>query len=404
MPLQQRYDRSDIRRLNAVNVLAQLKNSGLLSRANIASNIGLTRATVSNIVAALIESGLINETEFTVGGSGRPGLLLDLNSQAGCMVAVEIDIDRISIVMANFGLEELWSKGVSVRGDAGPDEVLASAADLVEAAIQRAASQGLKCFGVCVAWAGLVRRDVGELAYGPTSGWRDVALKAEWQARFEVPVSVENEAHAGALGVHHFGAMAGRRNLIYLSLGVGLAAGVFVDGILLRGKQGFAGQVGHTAFVEGGEVCSCGKRGCWVTEVGASAVRRKLAAAGIALPESGESGVDWLDSVRELAAAGDPLVLQVLEGIGAHLGAGLARLVQTFDPSLVVLGGRLGELMRFVEPVIASSLEQAVLPGMAEELQLQVNDGGADCLRGGLATVFDAVMTNPPLGRDSSQV
>ena len=77
MPLKQRYDRSDIRRLNAVNVLAQLRTSGPLSRANIASNIGLTRATVSSIVAALIESGLISETEFTVGGAGRPGLLLN---------------------------------------------------------------------------------------------------------------------------------------------------------------------------------------------------------------------------------------------------------------------------------------------------------------------------------------
>jgi predicted NBD/HSP70 family sugar kinase len=404
MSNQQKYDRGDIRRLNAVSVLNQLRVNGALSRANIASALGLTRATVSNIVAALIEPGLVSETEFTVGGAGRPGLLLKLNPQAGCMVAVEIDLDRISIVMANFGLQELWSQGVSVRGDAGPDEVLALAADLVLSAIQRAASQGLKCFGVCVAWAGLVRRDAGELAYGPTSGWRDVALKTEWEARFELPVSVENEAHAGALGVHHFGAMAERRNLIYLSLGEGLAAGVFVDGVLLRGKQGFAGQVGHTAFVEGGEVCSCGQHGCWVTEVGAAAVRRKLAAAGVALSESGESAVDWLDSVKALAAAEDPRVLQVLEEVGAQLGAGLAQLVQTFNPSLVVLGGRLGGLMQPVQVVIEASLRSAVLPSMAEELKLQINDGEADCLRGGLATVFNAVMTNPPLGRNSPRL
>ncbi len=402
MHSKQRYDRSDIRRLNAVNILGQLRVSGALSRANIALNLGLTRATVSNIVTVLIESGLISETEYVAGGSGRPGLLLDLNSQAGCMVAVEIDLDRISIVMANFGREELWSQSVAVSSDSAPEVVLATAAGLVEMAIERAAGLGLKCFGVCVAWAGLVRRDVGELAYGPTSGWHDVALKAEWEARFKVPISVENEAHAGALGVHHFGAMAGRRNLIYLSLGVGLAAGVFVDGVLLRGKQGFAGQVGHTAFAEGGEVCSCGKRGCWVTEVGAAAVRRKLAAAGVALPESGESGVDWLNLVKELLEARDPHVIRVLKEVGVQLGTGLTRLVQTFNPSLVVLGGRLGELMRPVESVIAAELERSVLPIMVEELELQINDGEADCLRGGLATVFDAVMTNPPLVRDLS--
>jgi predicted NBD/HSP70 family sugar kinase len=404
MSAKQRYDRSDIRRLNAVNVLEQLRVPSVLSRAKIASNLGLTRATVSNIVAALIASGLVSETEYMVGGAGRPGLSLELNPRAGCMVAVEIDLDRISIVMADFGLRELLSQSVSVEPHSPAVEVLAAAASLVETAIRQASRQGLRCFGVCVAWAGLVRRDAGELAYGPTSGWRDVAVKAEWQTRFKVPVFVENEAHAGALGVHHFGAMAGRRNLIYLSLGLGLAAGVFVDGVLLRGKQGFAGQVGHTAFVEGGALCSCGKRGCWVSEVGGAAVRRKLAAAGVDLSESGESAVDWLDSVQALAAAEDPRVLQVLEEVGAQLGAGLAQLVQTFNPSLVVLGGRLGGLMQSVEAVIEASLKSAVLPSMAEELELQINDGEADCLRGGLATVFDAVMTNPPLGCNSSRV
>jgi len=404
MSAKQRYDRSDIRRLNAVNVLEQLRVPGVLSRAKIASNLGLTRATVSNIVAALIASGLVSETEYMVGGAGRPGLSLELNPRVGCMVAVEIDLDRISIVMADFGLGELLSQSVLVEPDSPAVEVLAAAANLVETAMVQATRSGLRCFGVCVAWAGLVRRDAGELAYGPTSGWRDVGVKAEWEARFKVPVFVENEAHAGALGVHHFGAMAGRRNVIYLSLGEGLAAGVFVDGVLLRGKQGFAGQVGHTAFVEGGAVCSCGKRGCWVSEVGGAAVRRKLAAAGVDLSESSESTVDWLDSVQALAAVQDPRVLQVLQEVGAQLGAGLAQLVQTFNPSLVVLGGRLGGLMQPVQEVIEASLKSAVLPSMAEELELQINDGEADCLRGGLATVFNAVMTNPPLVSDSSRL
>jgi len=404
MSAKQRYDRSDIRRLNAVNVLEQLRVPGVLSRAKIASNLGLTRATVSNIVAALIASGLVSETEYMVGGAGRPGLSLELNPRAGCMVAVEIDLDRISIVMADFGLGELLSQSVLVEPDSPAVEVLAAAASLVETAMVQATRSGLRCFGVCVAWAGLVRRDAGELAYGPTSGWRDVGVKAEWEARFKVPVFVENEAHAGALGVHHFGAMAGRRNVIYLSLGEGLAAGVFVDGVLLRGKQGFAGQVGHTAFVEGGAFCSCGKRGCWVSEVGGAAVRRKLAAAGVDLSESSENTVDWLDSVQALAAAQDPRVLQVLQEVGAQLGAGLAQLVQTFNPSLVVLGGRLGGLMQPVQEAIEASLKSAVLPSMAEELELQINDGEADCLRGGLATVFNAVMTNPPLVSDSSRV
>jgi predicted NBD/HSP70 family sugar kinase len=398
MSNQQKYDRGDIRRLNAVSVLNQLRVNGALSRANIASALGLTRATVSNIVAALIEPGLVLETEFTVGGAGRPGLLLKLNPQAGCMVAVEIDLDRISLVLANMGRETLWRVDVPVNMAAEPQVVMAQAAELVEQALQRGLDVGLKCFGICVALAGLVDHVSGVLAYGPTSGWEDVSLCADWESRFGVLVAVENEAHAGAIGVHHFGDRPGVRNLIYLSLGVGLAAGVFMDGVLVRGKQGFAGQVGHTLFTPDGIDCSCGKRGCWVTEIGASAVARKLADAGVEISEGSGDGVDWVELVTAKAQAGDPSVLAVLDGVGRQVGRGLSRLVQTFNPSQVVVGGRLGGLMSLVEPAIREAMLAETLPYMATSLQLAVHASGEDQLQGCLATVFDGLMKNPAIG------
>ncbi|MFQ3241778.1 MAG: putative NBD/HSP70 family sugar kinase [Lentimonas sp.] len=398
MPIKQRYDRGDIRRMNAVSVLNQLRLNGPLSRANIAGELGLTRATVSSIVADLIEASLVNETEYVGGRAGRPGLLLDLNPNCGCMIAVEIDLDRISLVLANLGRETLWRVNVSVDMAAGPRVVMAQAAELVEQALQRGLDVGLKCFGICVALAGLVDHVSGVLAYGPTSGWEDVSLRADWEARFSVPVTVENEAHAGAIGVHHFGERSGVKNLIYLSIGVGLAAGVFVDGALLRGKQGFAGQVGHTLFTHDGIDCGCGKRGCWVTEIGASAIVRKLADAGVEVSAGSGDGVDWVELVAAKVQAGDPGVLAVLDGVGRQVGLGLARLVQTFNPSLVVVGGRLGGLMCLVDPAIREAMLAETLPYMADSLELVVHDSGEDQLQGCLATVFDGLMKNPALG------
>jgi predicted NBD/HSP70 family sugar kinase len=334
-----------------------------------------------------------------VGGrAGRPGLLLDLNPNCGCMIAVEIDLDRISLVLANLGRETLWRVNVSVDMAAGPRVVMAQAAELVEQALQRGLDVGLKCFGICVALAGLVDHVSGVLAYGPTSGWEDVSLRADWEARFSVPVTVENEAHAGAIGVHHFGERSGVKNLIYLSIGVGLAAGVFVDGALLRGKQGFAGQVGHTLFTHDGIDCGCGKRGCWVTEIGASAIVRKLADAGVEVSAGSGDGVDWVELVAAKVQAGDPGVLAVLDGVGRQVGLGLARLVQTFNPSLVVVGGRLGGLMCLVDPAIREAMLAETLPYMADSLELVVHDSGEDQLQGCLATVFDGLMKNPALG------
>ncbi|MEN8725324.1 MAG: ROK family transcriptional regulator, partial [Lentimonas sp.] len=398
MSSQQRYDRGDIRRLNAVSVLNQLRVKGPLSRANIALELGLTRATVSNIITDLIEASMVNETEYDASRAGRPGLLLNLNPACGAMIAVDIDIDSIGLLLTNFGQTVLCREETPFNRDNSSEATLAIAATMVEKAIQLAESEGLKCLGLCVAWAGLVDREEGQLAYGPTTGWQHVPLKSTWEARFKVPVYVENEAHAGAIGAHHFGERPGVRNLIYLSLGVGLAAGVFVDGVLLRGKLGFAGQVGHTAFKDNGITCSCGQQGCWVTEIGAAAVLRKLTEAGVEISNGNTSSDEWVDSVLQKAEAGDTVVLNVLSVVGEQIGVGLARLVQTFNPSTVVVGGRLSDLMKYVEPVIREATLRETLSYMADPLELTVGTSGDDALRGCIATVFDSVMKNPKIG------
>lgn len=398
MSSQQRFDRGDIRRLNAVSVLNQLRIKGPLSRANIALELGLTRATVSNIIADLIAASMVNETEYDTGRAGRPGLLLNLNPACGVMIAVDIDIDSISLLLTDFGQTILSREQIPFDRDSSAEAALAIAVQMVEKAILLGNSKGLSCLGLCVAWAGLVDRKEEQLAYGPTTGWQHIPLKSTWEARFGVPVYVENEAHAGAIGVHHFGDRSGVRDLIYLSLGAGLAAGVFVDGVLLRGQLGFAGQVGHNAFTDNGVACSCGQRGCWVTEIGAAAVLRKLTAAGIKIPEGNTSSDEWIDFVVHKAEAGDTGVLNVLSLIGEQIGVGLARLVQTFNPSTVVVGGRLSNLMKFVEPVIREVTLRETLAYMANPLEVTVGTSGDDALNGGIATVFDSMMKNPKIG------
>jgi predicted NBD/HSP70 family sugar kinase len=401
METKQRYDRSDLRRLNAISVLQQLRLGGPQSRATIALQLGITRATVSNIAQDLIESALVEETEYVQGAAGRPGLLLALNPNAGCMIAVELDLDRISFVLANFGQEVLQRHDLPLSAGASSDYSLNLAADEIERFLGEGAKLGLRCLGICVAWAGLVDRAVGDLAHGPISGWEHVPLKLGWEARFGVPVYVENEAHVGAIGAQHFGSTRGVENLIYVSLGVGLAAGVFVNGILMRGHQGYAGQIGHTFFADNGVTCRCGRQGCWVTEIGAEAVLGKLKRAGFDRGPERDGPRDWLEDVQEQAQAGNPAVLGVLGEVARQLGQGLAGLVQIFNPSVVIVGGRLGVLMQWVKPVIHEELRRKTLPYIAEGVDVIVNSSDRDHMMGCLATVFDAVMQNPEIGKDS---
>jgi len=394
---QQKYDRGDIRRLNVVSVLNQLRQNGAQSRAKIASSLGLTRATISSIVAVFIKASLAHETEYIVGGAGRPGLLVSLNANYGSMLAVDLDLDQATVVLANVGQEILWRQSVPLSVGGSSEEGLALVSTLIERALEAGEVRNLKCLGMCVAFAGMVDRELGQLAYGPTSRWEHVPLKKTWEARYGVPVYVENEAHAGAIWGHHLGPRPGARNMVYLSLGVGLAAGVYVDGVLLRGKQGFAGQVGHTFFAENQVLCSCGKYGCWVTEIGAIAVKRKLIEAGVVISEKVESEEGWLDWVHAQARGGDATILKVLEAVAVQLGAGMAPLVQTFNPSILIVGGRIGKLMSLVEPFIREAMLAQTLPIMAKSLQIVVSDSSEDQLKGALMTVFDTLMRNPNL-------
>ena len=395
MVKKERFDRSDIRKLNAISVLNQLRRNGELSRAQIANELGLTRATVSSIVADLIDSELVKESAYTEGVTGRPGLLLKLNPECGCMIGVEIDIDRISVMVGDLGQEIIWHSEQGIEVGIRPEQCLGKAAGMVEAGLAKGRERGLDCFGICLAWAGLVNRDAGELSYGPTFGWEHVPVKATWEKKFGLPVYVENEAHAGAMGQFHFGIGSRQLNLIYLSIGYGLAAGVFMDGILLRGQHGYAGQVGHSSFADNKIACGCGKTGCWVTEVGARAVLRKLGDIGLKLPH--DEAMDIVSVIEDLLLTGDARVRRVLEGVGRQIGRGLAPLVQTFDPSKVIIGGRLGRLLKHAEPAIRQGWRQEVLPQMSDELEISVSDNPEDQLMGCLATVYDAVMKNPPI-------
>lgn len=390
---QQRFDRSDIRQLNTVSVLEQLRTKGPLSRAQIASELGLTRATVSKIASDLLETAFLEETHLTEGGAGRPGMLLDLNAGFGCIVAVEIDLDRVTLAVADFNRTILWREEKPLDRATGADESLEFIASVIDEAMAAGAVRGLGCLGIGVAWAGLVAHETGRLVYGPSSGWRDIPLKARWEDRFGVPVHVENEANSAAIGCQHAEAADSDTDLIYLSVGVGLAAGIISGGRLLRGRNGYAGQVGHVPFADNGITCSCGRAGCWVTEIGSGALLRKLAAKGVDV--HGDAAADPLERVYEKAREGGAGVQKALSDIARQVAQGAAQLVQTFNPSTLIVGGHLGKIFRLVEPEIATFLEELTLKRTMENLQFRVSDSGEDPLLGCLSTIHGAIMRSP---------
>ena len=191
----------------------------------------------------------------------------------------------------------------------------------------------------------------------PNLGWKELPL-GEMLADalgLEVSVHVANDADLGALGEHRRGDPGRVSHIAYIGAEVGIGCGLIIDGVPLLGSAGHAGEVGHMFVNPDGQSCRCEATGCWETEAGEKALLARVPSL------SALSGVEAVDAVAKLAAAGDAETLQAISETGRWLGIGISNLVNVFNPEVIVLGGLYHRLFEH--------LEQAVVDGLSRALQ-----------------------------------
>jgi glucokinase-like ROK family protein len=403
MVIQATADQGLLRKLNTAVVLDILRRFAPLSRAELAARTGLNRSTVSLIVNNLIEEGFVQETELQSPKIGRPGMLLVLNPKGGFAVGVEIGVDFISVILTDFIANILWRRRVSSDPAEDQIRILDRASELTQEAIDVGLEQGLRSLGIGVGVPGLVDLRQGKLVFAPNLRWNNVPLRLMWSQRFDLSIFVENEANAAALGEYYFGVARGTDNFIYLSAGIGLGGGVLIDGKLFRGSNGYAGEVGHMTVDPDGELCGCGKRGCWETKVGPRAVlsrvRKTLAnAAPSFLSDMVGGDLDrvTIDNVVQAARLGDSVALEALQKVGEYLGVGVVNLINIFNPELIVLGGALSLASEFLLPAIENTVCENALKPPCENVHFAASAHGEDaCVMGAVALVLDDILREP---------
>jgi predicted NBD/HSP70 family sugar kinase len=224
-----------------------------------------------------------------------------------------------------------------------------------------------------------------------------------WTQLFDLPVFVENDANAAALGEYYFGVAREVKNFIYLSADVGLGGGIVLDGKLFRGHSGYAGEVGHMTIEPNGLPCSCGRRGCWETLVGVCGIVRQIqvklqngATSLIRDLVEGDLNNITFEQVVAAAEAGDAIALNALYNVAKWLGIGIANLVNVFNPEMVVLGGGLARGSKLWEPVLAATVHEFAWKQSLETLQLTTSAHGTEaCVVGTVALVLDDILRYP---------
>ncbi len=292
-------------------MLQSLFHSGPLSRADLARETRLTRVTVSDLIAELLDDGLVEElglrSETRV---GKPATLVGLAADSAHIVCLDLSDESclIGAVLDLAGVVHHRAE-TTVRGRTG-EAAYAAVLDLARTLAARAERP---LIGVGVGTPGVVDAD-GVVITAPNLGWEKLPLAARISVDLDHPVHVANDANAAALAEHTYGG-AGGSGLMVVRVGKGLGAGLLLDGALHRGHHYAAGEIGHVVVDHRGDQCACGRRGCLETLLAAPALRAR---------------VEGLDAQRRARA---------LASVGRRFGAALAPVVSALDLREVVLSG-----------------------------------------------------------------
>jgi predicted NBD/HSP70 family sugar kinase len=379
-----------LRARNRARALAVLARRGAASQADIVRETGLSRTTVSSLVADLLREGVVVERSDSARptpspGGGRPATLLSLQPSSGGFVGVDFGREIVRVAVANRAgdlLVDARSDRLEVAHEAS--EALAVAEAMVSRALRQADLLPDRLIGAGVAVSAPVRSDSPGFASGVIfPSWAKVNVADFFGERLGVPVHLGNDANLGALAEATFGAGRAHRNVFYVMLSEGIGGGVIIDGRIYRGQTGAAGELGHIVVNPDGQVCRCGNRGCLATVAGGAALTAAL--RQMYGPHM------TVDELIDLSREGDPGVARLIADAGQAVGRVLAAVCGLLDPELVIIGGELAPTGQPLLDSIIASLERWISPASGHYPVVLGELGGKAEVLGAIALAMSSV-------------
>jgi predicted NBD/HSP70 family sugar kinase len=392
-------DQAGLRRGNLALLVRTLREHGALSRAQLAVRSGLSKATVSSLVTDLELRGLVHDAGVAAGGQGRPGQLVDLRPTSVCGLGLDVHVGHVGAVVTDLSGEILFRRRVAVDVPGiGPERAIEQLAELANVALAEVRDAVGPPAGVTISVPGLVDRSAGTVTFAPRLRWRDVAVADGLAARTRLPldrIAVDNDANLGAEA--ELAAMSEKvDDLVYLTGDFGIGGGVISGGRLVRGSIGFAGEIGHMAMDPLGPYCSCGRRGCWETQVGLGALLHACADPDDPVRDPTLDLDQRMRIVRSRAEQRDRRTLDALHQIGTELGLGVSILVNLLNPAIVVLGGYFAALPEWlVEPIRNQVVANVLAPGAGGARVVGSRLGFTAATTGGALASLRRVLDDP---------
>jgi predicted NBD/HSP70 family sugar kinase len=364
------------RAINSRIVLNLIRSRQPISRAELARLSGLQRSTVSVIAEQLISEGWVIEGSMGRLPRGRRPTYLKLNTQRA-IIGIDIRPSKTIIatadVNAQFDSQEVFSTPAS------PEKAVNELAGRIRNIIR--AHPGIAFEGIGVSLPGRIDLKSQKLCFAPNLHWPAVDLKTALARATGLEVELENAANACALAEIWFGASDTVNDLVVVTVSEGIGTGVFMNGQLVRGPSGMAGEFGHVTIETGGPLCGCGNRGCWEVMASNSAALRYYVQA-----EESCHDFRFLDLLA-LAEQGDVKAAKALDKMAVYLGRGLRVIIAGLAPADIVVVGEITLAWNRFGPAISREVNASPLPGAAPRI-LPAHNGEIARLRGTVALVL----------------
>jgi glucokinase-like ROK family protein len=354
-----------LRRANQLAVVDALRREGSASRADLMRITGLSRTTITTLLTELLERGMVIESELEAQrvGRGRPPALLRLAPKAGAVLGVDFGHRHLRVAVADLSSTVLAERRADVDVDTAAELALDLAARMVGEVLAEAEMGIERVVGAGMGLPGPIDRRTGRVGSSVIlPAWSGLDAAEQLSRRLGVPVDVDNDANLGALAEFTFGAARGLEDVIYVKVSSGIGAGIILGGRLHRGVTGNAGEIGHVEVRPDGAVCRCGNRGCLETVASGSAL------VSVLRPVHGDDLT--LARMLELAIAGDPGTLRVINDAGRAIGHALADLCNSLNPAAIVVGGDLSAAGPPLLEGIREAVDRHAQPGAAEAVSV----------------------------------
>jgi glucokinase-like ROK family protein len=373
-----------------ISILRLIHEKNKISRIDLAKRTGSSAASITAIAHRLIHKGVIVESGQESTQFGRKPVLLSVRNDAAYVVGVDLGSFFIRVVITDINANPVYKLQAETQLSQGREAVLNRTFKLIEKAIKESSILPSQIKSIGAGHSGVIDIQRGVVLALPRAGqmleWRNVPLKSLIEQKFGLPCVLEDSVRTRAIAEKHFGLGANLSDLIYVDVGMGIGAAIFIQGKIYRGPGGNAGEFGHMTVDERGPLCSCGNSGCVEAFASCAAIIQAVRAA----IDRGVNTKIWdlaqhvstnvsIELIAQAAKDNDNLAFRVLRDAASHIAVALANVVNLLNPKTVIFGGALFQSApQLLLEELQRSIKQRALEKSASEVELKVSTLGSE--------------------------